>query len=190
MVAVGRVVHRRGAAVAMPWRNGGGSTTELTREPRQGDAFDWRVSVAEVAADGPFSEFSGYDRVIVLLAGDGMNLRFDDTGEVVTLRTPLDALRFDGERPVSAHLVGGPTTDLNLIWRRAAFDAEAAVVEAAGSRIIGNGDGTTLVHIVRGEIEIDGDRAASAGDLVEWRGAQVVVGDATAVVFTVSSREA
>ena len=37
-------------------------------------AFDWRVSVADVAADGPFSRFPGVDRVLVLIAGAGMRL--------------------------------------------------------------------------------------------------------------------
>ncbi len=190
MVAVDRVVHRRDVALVMPWRNGGGTTTELVRVPPHGEAFDWRVSVAEVATDGPFSEFPGCDRLIVLLSGAGMDLRFEDSGEVVSLRAPLDACRFGGERPVTAHLVGGPTADLNLMWRREAFDAAMAIAEVAGAVTIGERDGTTLVHIVRGAIEVDGDTAAGVGDLVEWQGAQVAVGDATAIVFTLGSKEA
>ncbi len=40
----------------MPWKNGGGSTTEIAVFPIDSglDAFDWRVSMATVAADGPF----------------------------------------------------------------------------------------------------------------------------------------
>ncbi len=38
----------------MPWKNGGGVTTEICVSPPSG-AFDWRVSIATVNADGPFS---------------------------------------------------------------------------------------------------------------------------------------
>ena len=41
---------------AEPWKNGGGVTREVAAcgaEVETGD-FDWRVSIAEVAAPGPF----------------------------------------------------------------------------------------------------------------------------------------
>ncbi len=39
------------------------------------DEFLWRVSIADVERDGPFSRFPGIDRTIVLLEGAGMRLR-------------------------------------------------------------------------------------------------------------------
>lgn len=105
-----------------PWRNGGGWTKEIARSPAAGD-WEWRLSVADVGRDGPFSRFEGCDREIVLLAGQGMDLEFDD-GERVALRPPFGRHRFAGERPLSARLVEGPTIDLNLIWRRDAVDVQ------------------------------------------------------------------
>ncbi|MSX93200.1 MAG: hypothetical protein F2749_07230, partial [Actinobacteria bacterium] len=99
-----------------PWRNGGGWTREITRFPADSAEFDWRLSVAEVEADGPFSRFDGCDRILVLLGGNGMELH--TVGPPVTLRAPHDHLRFPGELAISARLIAGPTTDLNLIWRR------------------------------------------------------------------------
>ena len=60
----------------MPWKNGGGHTTEIAAEPPGAGmaSFAWRVSVADIAHDGPFSAFPGVDRTLVLLAGDGMRL--------------------------------------------------------------------------------------------------------------------
>ena len=47
----------------MPWKNGGGITTEIWVSPEgsglAGVPFDWRVSIADVATDGPFSKFAG-----------------------------------------------------------------------------------------------------------------------------------
>ena len=90
------------------WKNGLGWTREILRAPSEGDAWDWRLSIAEVEKDGPFSEFEGCDRELVLLAGEGMRLRFDD-GECVELTPPHSRHRFAGERPLSAELVAGPT---------------------------------------------------------------------------------
>ena len=111
-------VIRLSDATPVPWRNGGGSTREIIRWPMgdTGDAFDWRLSVAEIAADGPFSRFDGCDRILVLLDGNGVQL--DSVYTSVVLQAPRDHHRFSGEVPVSARLLDGPTTDLNLIWRR------------------------------------------------------------------------
>ncbi len=61
----------------MPWKNGAGRTTEIAVYPPGAslDAFLWRVSIADVERDGPFSRFPGIDRTIVLLEGGGMRLR-------------------------------------------------------------------------------------------------------------------
>ena len=60
----------------MPWKNGGGHTTEIAAEPPGAGtaSFVWRVSVADIAQDGPFSAFPGIDRTLVLLSGRGMRL--------------------------------------------------------------------------------------------------------------------
>ena len=59
----------------LPWRNGLGSTVELISEILEGhEAFSWRLSIASVANDGPFSDFSGYDRTLLLLEGAGITL--------------------------------------------------------------------------------------------------------------------
>ena len=44
-----------------PWKNGGGATREIACWPAGTglDSFDWRISVATIAADGAFSLFAG-----------------------------------------------------------------------------------------------------------------------------------
>jgi environmental stress-induced protein Ves len=53
------------------WKNGAGTTREIAVEPAGAgtDDFDWRLSLAEVDRDAPFSAFPGVDRCIVLLRG-------------------------------------------------------------------------------------------------------------------------
>src|SRR5450830_1793080 len=59
-----------------PWKNGGGSTTEIAVEPPGATlhSFEWRLSLASIAHDGPFSHFPGVDRSLALLDGPGLML--------------------------------------------------------------------------------------------------------------------
>ncbi len=98
----------------VPWRNGGGITHELAAWPRLDD-WQWRVSVAEVAQDGPFSRFEGVDRQFAVLSGAGVRLRFADQTFVLTVQ---DApLAFSGEQACECHLLNGTTLDFNLMSR-------------------------------------------------------------------------
>ena len=71
-------VIRRSSFTATPWKNGGGITHEAIRVPATGDPFRWRISVAHIDASGPFSDFAGYNRKMMLLKGAGIELRFAD----------------------------------------------------------------------------------------------------------------
>lgn len=103
---------------AMPWKNGLGVTREVALG---GDAtaFDWRVSIATVGASGPFSAFPGIDRTIAVLRGEGMLLDVD--GARHELLASGEPFSFAGEAKVHADCIGGETTDLNIMTRRASF---------------------------------------------------------------------
>jgi len=104
------------------WKNGLGWTREVLRWPLEAEDWDWRISIAEVDKGGPFSSFPGVERELVLLKGEGMRLNFED-GEVVELEPPHGRIRFAGERALEAELLGGPTHDYNLMWRRDRVEA-------------------------------------------------------------------
>lgn len=162
----------------VPWRNGGGVTRELLRHPADGDLFDWRVSVAQVDVDGPFSSFPGYDRVLVLLTGAGIDLHTPD--RTVPLRPPFGTHRFPGEQPIDATLPDGATTDFNLMWRRDLFDADVSVEAIDGARALG-GDHFLLCYVAAGAVRIGGDEL-TVGDLAHVQGVQRLEGNGTVVV--------
>jgi len=173
---------RRDSAAEIPWRNGGGTTREYCKVG--GDDFDWRLSVAQIAQPGPFSAFPGVDRILVLLSGDGVSLQFG-TGETITLDGPLQLVRFAGETAVQATPLGGPSTDLNLMWRRDRFTATVAVVEAP---VQPGGEGTHVVYVVSGTLRVEGEELI-AGDAAHWHGTlPAAEGDATLVCFTLLQR--
>lgn len=106
----------------MPWKNGGGSTTEIAIAPEGAgiDGFDWRISMAVVAADGPFSGFPGIDRTLSILDGHGLVLHGLEGGPVRLDRTTAP-FGFPADAAVSATLLDGPITDLNVMVRRGRF---------------------------------------------------------------------
>ncbi len=105
-----------------PWKNGGGSTTEIAVEPADAslENFDWRISMALVASDGPFSAFDGIDRTLAVVRGNGLALTIADNAPV-TLDRASDPLPFPGDVATSARLVSGEITDLNVMTRRRRF---------------------------------------------------------------------
>jgi environmental stress-induced protein Ves len=119
----------------MPWKNGGGQTHEIAVQPDGAGmaAFAWRVSVAEVAQDGPFSRFPGVDRTLVLLAGNG--IRLAGAGAPLDLRTLYEPVTFTGEAELDCVLADGPVRDFNLMVRRAAATGEIIVVREGGQAI-------------------------------------------------------
>jgi environmental stress-induced protein Ves len=100
-----------------PWKNGGGRTREIAGGPTGATIADfaWRVSVAEVENDGPFSAFPGVDREIMLIDGAAMVL--DIAGAEHRL-APYSPLAFPGDAETAGHIPSGPTRDLNLMTRR------------------------------------------------------------------------
>lgn len=102
-------------AQAQPWRNGGGLTHELVSQPA-GD-WRWRVSVARIDRDGPFSHFLGVQRHFAVLRGAGVELDIDGARHTVHAGGPT--LAFDGGQACHARLIAGPTLDFNLMSRAA-----------------------------------------------------------------------
>jgi environmental stress-induced protein Ves len=113
----------------MPWKNGGGFTTELIRQP-DSDYWNWRVSVAEIAVDGPFSKFEGIDRTLVVIEGAGMELRHPSTGSVARLE-PLVPYEFPGEIPTDCTLLHGAVRDFNVMTRRGWTSARVEILPLA-----------------------------------------------------------
>jgi uncharacterized protein len=116
-----------------PWKNGGGTTREIVCQPPGAgmDGFDWRVSIATIAAAGPFSAFAGVDRVIMLLEGDGVRL-CSTSGIDHRLDTPLAPFAFAGDVALDCTLLGGSSTDFNVMTRRGQLQAEVEVLRTAG----------------------------------------------------------
>lgn len=118
-------VLRAADRIAVPWKNGGGVTREVAASPPGAgmEAFDWRISIADVAASGPFSAFPGIDRILTVIEGSGLSLSIDGRAAVV-LEVGSPPLAFPGEARCEAGLRNGPVRDLNVMVRRGARRAQ------------------------------------------------------------------
>ncbi len=125
--------------IAMPWKNGGGTTLQLAISPKGAslEDFAWRISSAQVAVDGAFSSFPGADRSLAVLAGNGLRLQRED-GRIETLHSGDAIAVFAGEEAIDAQLLDGPITDLNLMTRRGVWRHELQPMKLLGKQVLKN----------------------------------------------------
>jgi uncharacterized protein len=116
-----------------PWKNGGGITHEIARD-RQGNEFGWRLSIAAVSSDGPFSLFPGYQRCLTVIAGHGMEL----TGPEMNVNAGLFApVWFSGDVAFTCKLIEGPCLDFNVIFNPDIYRAEVEILNPQAMPICG-----------------------------------------------------
>ena len=156
------------------WKNDGGWTTEIAREPADpaGD-FVWRISIADIESDGPFSSFPGVARDLMLLAGTGIELDIDDEPPL-RLVERFQRVRFEGEARVECRLLAGPTRDFNVMTQRDAVRAEVMGRPLVGSMVLfPEADVVWLAHLVSGAAQ-----ARSGSEAVE-----IGIGDTLRIDF-------
>ena len=140
----------------MPWKNGGGTTTEVAVYPAGAglESFEWRVSVADVGASGPFSTFPGCDRVIVQTDGTPMALSHAGRGE--HRLSLLEPYAFDGDWATEGTLEAAAVRDFNVIARRGAARAALTVVHGPGHHVVAASPRVLLlVHALRGDCSVE-----------------------------------
>ncbi|MDV4153908.1 HutD/Ves family protein [Rhizobium brockwellii] len=185
-------VLRAGDHKRMPWKNGKGQTVEIAVCPPDASIndFDWRISMATVAEDGPFSIFPGIDRTLAILDGKGMVL--DVAGSTPVLLTMAsDPLAFPADIPVAARLEDGEITDLNVMTRRDGLTHTLIRIDVDGSKTVPLPPSTCLFLCHRGTLSFwrDGETGAlAAGDalLIEDAAATVLEIDGEARCYLAS----
>ncbi len=173
----------------MPWKNGQGITHEIAREPALGDAFLWRLSIAEVAADGDFSLFAGYDRTITLIQGAGMELAFAEA-PAKRIDRPFAPFDFSGDWHCRCRLIDGPIRDFNLMVDCRRARAETEVFRLAGSPIECHvADGRILIYCGEGRLTAGGFSAEAGDTLILGPGGHTIAGEgALALVMRLHMR--
>jgi environmental stress-induced protein Ves len=146
-----------------PWKNGGGLTHEIAVALSDDErTVLWRISLATIDRDGPFSDFRGYDRTIVAIEGDPVELTTG--GETVILRCG-EPHSFAGEAKSLARLTGTRARDLNVMTLRAAFSHDVEIVREQQRFVLDDDEEFALVYAIDGASAVGG-LACAAGDAV------------------------
>ncbi|MDA3624028.1 HutD family protein [Saccharopolyspora sp. WRP15-2] len=111
-----------------PWRNGRGITRELWAEPPGAD-FEWRLSLADLGEDGPFSRFDAVERVFTPVVGGGFELVVDGRPHHADR---YQQIRFPGEAEVALRGLVEPARVLNLMTARGRCRGEVHVRRCHG----------------------------------------------------------
>jgi uncharacterized protein len=135
---------------AIPWKNGGGVTREIAKA-EDGQGLIWRISVADVDVDGPFSRFEGLTRILTVIAGVGIDLICP--GGTINARWG-EPVRFSGELPVTGRLTDGPIRDLNLIFDAIRVSADVQLLDGNATYMTGTGPMGCLG--LAGTVQVDG----------------------------------
>lgn len=138
-------IHESEKYLKMPWKNGQGFTREIRREPAEGD-FHWRLSIAQIKENGPFSKFPRYTRIINTLSGEGMFLIVDGLRSRPLLQ--YDPFVFSGDSETASELVGGPIEDFNFIFNPDFCRAELRWLQSGKSLEVTSSAELLLIYTV------------------------------------------
>lgn len=143
-----------------PWKNGGGITVDIADAYRAGaqagswDGMLWRLGRTEIVAPGPFSDLSGYDRILTVIGGRGLVLEVED-GAALDVREPFRPVRFRGEERITSRLEAGPVAVLNLIADRRRHAIDVAILQGGEARPLDVG--ITIIYALAGSaLAVDG----------------------------------
>lgn len=163
-----------------PWKNGGGTTTTIAEQ-----SGVWQMGRTPITQAGPFSDYSGFDRLQVLVAGRGLVLATPD--REIDVRMPLRPVRFAGEDKITSRLEAGPVEVVNLIGLRAHVRLGLSVLAGGEGQTLGKGmhfvycpDGTADVAAGADSFALKADHALRIADeestMLSCRQGHVIVG--------------
>lgn len=140
------LVFARDALAPALWKNGGGTTREIAVSAA-GQPY-WRLSIADVSADGAFSIFEGLERILTVIEGAGMVLSLATRDIAAPLQVPI---RFSGAERITGLLPHGPIQDFNVMFDPAALTASVGIphgdaIAAAGP----SAPAMSLIYCLRG----------------------------------------
>ena len=137
----------------MPWANGLGQTVEMIRQEDSDGKLLFRLSMATVTEDGPFSLFPDIERNLTVLSGDGFDLVEDDSG-VQYHAGLLSPVAFAGDVAVTAKNVTATCHDFNVMTRRCLPKPIVSVVHKASALTIIQGQQLVLFALAASTVRM------------------------------------
>jgi environmental stress-induced protein Ves len=166
----------------MPWTNGMGTSFEIASDRDASNHWSWRVAIAPVVVDGPFSSLAGVDRELVVIEGNGMVLDIDGKSFECL---PGQIVKFSGDAITHARLVDGQVFDLGLMTVR---DSISGSMNAANAGDVIESD--VIVAVGDAAFEDENRRQYILGSkeaLLDVRGHHLVLQSGAAIGIKIES---
>jgi uncharacterized protein len=170
----------------IPWKNGGGVTREIAAL-REHDKIIWRLSIADVSEDGPFSAFPGLTRILTVIDGSGIVLTSSDHAVDALFGAPV---MFDGGEACESKLIDGPIRDFNVMFEPKLCNAEVILIQAPADLVLPVGSKQTIAILgLAGETLVEQKYQLLFGDTVLVDTGSIALdltGNASALVVKIS----
>ncbi|CEP36789.1 MULTISPECIES: HutD/Ves family protein [unclassified Halomonas] len=148
------------------WQNGGGVTREVARQEGEGESPGWRVSVAELDREGPFSIIAGVRRHFTVIGEHPVTLVLPDQRAVLVAR---ESFIFEGEAAVNCLLPEGPSRALNLMYNPANWQASVRWLTSGESlRQAPNAEALILAFGGQAWLVSEPSLPLNGGDIWHW----------------------
>ena len=136
------------------WKNGQGTTYDIASAPDGAgwDGLIWRLSLADIERDSAFSEFPGFDRTFVAIAGGGLTLEPEGHASIAVERLH-EPVSFPGEWRMTCRLHAGPTRDFNVFSARGRAKHGLRIVKATESARVRD---LAFLYVLGGDVRCQG----------------------------------
>lgn len=167
-----------------PWKNGGGVTHEIEKREAEGSLL-WRLSIADVERDGPFSSFPGLHRILTVISGAGLVLAAPDTTLNAATLVPVS---FSGETAIDGRLVSGAIRDFNVIFDPVRIVAAVDMVRGRQELPLLSAPGLRGLLAVDGSVSLNGIRVEQGSFAFFLGGSVTPEADATALTVSLQAK--
>src|SRR3954451_3633887 len=146
-----------------PWENGVGVTVDIAdeyapgAEPGGWAGMVWRFGRTRIETPGPFSDLTGYDRILSVIGGRVL-VRRPHGRPALDVREPFRPVRFPGEWAIESALEDGSVAVLNLMADRAAVDIGLTFVTGASELPLAPGSWVVYAPLSETEVRVDDER--------------------------------
>ena len=139
-----------------PWKNGRGELVVIDGEGGeswQNMGVAWHFGRTAIMEEGPFSDYTGYERLQVVTKGAGLVLIAPD--HEIDLRRAMQPRRYDGGTPIRTRLEKGPVEVVNLIADRSRFDVDMRVTKERAEMFCKSGLHIVYAPVGAARVKID-----------------------------------
>jgi len=122
-----------------PWKNGGGVTIDIADDyapgvpPGSWSGMLWRLGRTHIVEPAPFSDLTGFDRILTVIGGRGLWLDVEG-GTSLDVREPFRPVCFRGEDRIVSRLEAGPVAVLNLLADRTKYEIDVVILSGGEAR--------------------------------------------------------